>query len=333
MSGLASKASHSAANRCWIWRYGRPSLPEDEAARVAERAGVALDGPGFRGGRWMRIERVSDLRAPSSTEALGSTDSAGGGRRPGTGRCGDGRRAGTAIAVAMTAWMIRLPDPGSMYASSGIFARLPITLVNRPVTSCCRTIACADDRPRLGAASVAGCRRRGANGRCPVHPLLLAAWPVLFLYGQNVGELQLAELVVPLVVVVAGRAAASWWSAAILVRDGRRAALIVSGLAVALLLYGHVADLLGPLGSASVDPAGRLGAPARGGRGRGAPDRVGDRLAGVTRGLNIVAAVLVVRQRWSRSCRPRSARVGSEHERRDHGDRRLRGAPAATSTT
>ena len=37
------------------------TVPEDEATRVAEGAGIALGGPGFRGGRRLREERVSDL--------------------------------------------------------------------------------------------------------------------------------------------------------------------------------------------------------------------------------------------------------------------------------
>ncbi len=125
----------------------------------------------------------------------------------------------------------------------------------------------------------------------PVHPLLLAVWPVLFLYGQNVGELQLVELVVPLA-VVGLTALLLLVAGTVLVRDGRRAALIVSGLAVALLLYGHVGDLLGPLGPRPwmqqigwalfflvvVALALRIETT---------------RLAGVTRGLNVVGAILI----------------------------------------
>ena len=125
----------------------------------------------------------------------------------------------------------------------------------------------------------------------PWHPLLLAVWPVLFLYGQNVGELRLAELVVPLV-VVALTTLLFLVAGTFLVRDGRRAALIVSAVALALLLYGHVAELLGPLGPRPwmqqigwavvvlvvVLAALRIG-PVR--------------LAGVTRGLNVVGAMLI----------------------------------------
>src|SRR5688500_2902500 len=94
------------------------------------------------------------------------------------------------------------------------------------------------DRPRPGAW----------RGRpFPVHPLLVAAYPVLFLYGENVGELELADLVVPLLLVVAG-ALALLVLGALLLRDARRAAIVVSALAAVLLFYGHVTDMLGPLG-------------------------------------------------------------------------------------
>ena len=128
--------------------------------------------------------------------------------------------------------------------------------------------------------------------RFPLHPLLLAAWPVLFLYGANIGELNLGDLVGPLVVIV-GAALALLVVGGYVLRDGRRAALIVSALAAALLLYGHVAGLLGPLGLRSAVlqvgwfllvaivavVAVRIGSA---------------RLEGVTRALDLVAAVMVV---------------------------------------
>ena len=128
--------------------------------------------------------------------------------------------------------------------------------------------------------------------RFPLHPLLVAAWPVLFLYGANIGELSLADLVGPLVAIVAAALALLGVGGYVL-RDGRRAALIVSALAAAMLLYGHVAGLLGPLGLRSAVlqvgwflliaivavVAVRIGSA---------------RLEGVTRALDLVAAVLVV---------------------------------------
>jgi len=128
--------------------------------------------------------------------------------------------------------------------------------------------------------------------RFPLHPVLIAAWPVLFLYGANIGELNLGDLVAPLAVIV-GAALGLLVAGAYVLRDGRRAALIVSALAAALLLYGHVADLLGPLGlRAAVLQVGWLllvGIVAV------LAVRIGSaRLEGVTRALDLVAAVLVV---------------------------------------
>lgn len=81
----------------------------------------------------------------------------------------------------------------------------------------------------------------------PLHPLLLAAYPVLFLYGANVGELEPSDLLAPLAVIVAAAVAVLLVGAPVL-GDARRAALVVSALAAVLLLYGHLAGVLGPLG-------------------------------------------------------------------------------------
>src|SRR3990170_468014 len=75
--------------------------------------------------------------------------------------------------------------------------------------------------------------------------------------------------------------------------DGRRAALVVSALAAAILFYGHLASLLGPLGV-------RVGFQQIGwallvGIVGLVAIRLRDvRLASVTRALNIVTALLVV---------------------------------------
>ncbi len=80
------------------------------------------------------------------------------------------------------------------------------------------------------------------EGPPPVHTLLIAAYPILFLYGQNLGELRLAHLGGPLVAMVAV-ALVALLLAATLVRDARRAALVLSVIVVALSFYGHAAGL------------------------------------------------------------------------------------------
>ncbi len=80
----------------------------------------------------------------------------------------------------------------------------------------------------------------------PIHPLLLAAYPVLFLFATNLGETKVSELVPPLgQAVIVGATLAAF--AALLFRDLRRGALMGSALLVAWFAYGHVADLLAPM--------------------------------------------------------------------------------------
>ena len=149
------------------------------------------------------------------------------------------------------------------------------------------------DTARPASAGFPGRFRAAWRGRpLPLHPLLLAAYPVLFLYGQNIGELEPSDLIAPLVVIVAG-AVAALLVGALLLGDSRRAALVVAALAAALLLYGHLAGALAPLGikagfvqigwgllvAFALIVAIRIG---------------GVRLANTTRALNLVTAILVV---------------------------------------
>lgn len=80
--------------------------------------------------------------------------------------------------------------------------------------------------------------------RVPLHPLLFAAWPVLLLYAANMGEVDPADTVRPLVAVVLG-AALLVGIGTFALRSVRRAALAVSVVVVALLTYGHVENLAG----------------------------------------------------------------------------------------
>ena len=80
----------------------------------------------------------------------------------------------------------------------------------------------------------------------PMHPILLAAYPVLFLFAQNLDGVSLANLAMPLARAIgaAGVMAAVAW---ILPPDPRRGALVATALVVAWLYFGRVATLLAPL--------------------------------------------------------------------------------------
>jgi hypothetical protein len=75
------------------------------------------------------------------------------------------------------------------------------------------------------------------------YPLLLGAYPVLFLWSQNVAETSASD-VIPLLVLAVGITAIALGVLTLIFRDARRAALIVASLVIALLMYGHVANLL-----------------------------------------------------------------------------------------
>ena len=85
----------------------------------------------------------------------------------------------------------------------------------------------------------------------PLYSLLVAAYPVLFLYGQNVGELTLDELVAPLAVIL-GLTAIVLLVTAFVLGDVRRAALPVAAVTLMLLMYGHGVTLVRPLGVPAV---------------------------------------------------------------------------------
>ncbi|HVL53379.1 MAG TPA: hypothetical protein VM344_03885 [Vitreimonas sp.] len=78
----------------------------------------------------------------------------------------------------------------------------------------------------------------------PIHPLLLAAFPVLFLFGENtVQQVSLRPLWTPLLLSVVGATALMLFATAVL-RDMRRGALAASLLVALFFSFGHVWNLL-----------------------------------------------------------------------------------------
>jgi hypothetical protein len=74
----------------------------------------------------------------------------------------------------------------------------------------------------------------------PFHPVLFAAYPILFLFSQNLGGVLLGDLFVPLALAM-GAALIAQVALTLVLRDAQRAAILVSGLVLALLAYGHAA--------------------------------------------------------------------------------------------
>jgi hypothetical protein len=80
----------------------------------------------------------------------------------------------------------------------------------------------------------------------PIHPALVAAYPILYLFARNLGEVDPAEVVGPLVVSI-GLAVALVAGFRLLRVGTRRAALIASIVAVVILFFGQFVEAVRPL--------------------------------------------------------------------------------------
>jgi len=122
--------------------------------------------------------------------------------------------------------------------------------------------------------------------RWPLHPFLLGAFPVLFLWSQNASEVHRGEVLPLLAVVVIAVVLLAAVVGSVL-RDARRGALVASVGAVVLLSYGHVAAGLPPWLGIALAVALLAAATVFAARAGEAT------LGGWTRGANVIGAVLV----------------------------------------
>ncbi len=79
------------------------------------------------------------------------------------------------------------------------------------------------------------------NRPLPFHPVLLAAFPVLFLYAFNIRETDIQDAFFPMFVVVTGTVLL-WFSLTILLGDGRKAGVATSLFVILFFSYGHLYD-------------------------------------------------------------------------------------------
>ena len=127
--------------------------------------------------------------------------------------------------------------------------------------------------------------------RIPLHPLLFAAYAVLFLYSANLEQVLPVDAAAPLAWAV-GAAAALTGVLALIFRDGRKGAIVATAIVIAYFAFGHVSGFLTGLG---VGDAAQLGAwglvvvAAFLFAARATP-----RVPQATAGLNVVGVILVV---------------------------------------
>lgn len=127
--------------------------------------------------------------------------------------------------------------------------------------------------------------------RIPLHPLLLAAYAVFFLYSANLDEVLPVDAAAPLARGVVAAAAVTAVLALVL-RDVRKGAIVSTAIVVAFVGFGHVAGFLAHLGLGDAAQLGSWGVVVIAtfifaARAKAAVPQV-------TAGLNVVAVILVV---------------------------------------
>jgi hypothetical protein len=130
----------------------------------------------------------------------------------------------------------------------------------------------------------------GFLARLPLHPLLLAAYAVLFVYAANISEVLPAELLLPLTLALL-IAAAALAVCALLFRDLRRGALLASAIVLAIAFFGHIGsqldeEVIGQRAQLLLWAAFVVAVAIYAWRGRGS-------LPGVTAALNVFTIALV----------------------------------------
>ncbi len=81
----------------------------------------------------------------------------------------------------------------------------------------------------------------------PVHPFLLAAYPILFLYAQNIDLTAPGDIVAPLAIALCSTLLL-YLALYAVVRSAGKAGLLVSAIVLLFFSYGHVVDGLEALG-------------------------------------------------------------------------------------
>jgi hypothetical protein len=129
----------------------------------------------------------------------------------------------------------------------------------------------------------------GLLARLPLHPLLLAAYAVLFVYAANISEVLPADLLWPLTFALAGAVAVLLVSS-LLYRDLRRGALLASAIILAVAFFGHLGTQLDATVSEVLQLAGWAALLLATGI---YAWRVRSSLGGVTMALNVFGLALV----------------------------------------
>jgi hypothetical protein len=145
-------------------------------------------------------------------------------------------------------------------------------------------------------------RREGHRGRIewsavPVHPLLAAAYPVVFLFATNAAEQVTLDPLWSALAIAVGGAAVAFAVAVVVARDWHRGALIATVLVIGFFGYGHAWNAAVGVLDSQWPLIGAWGLLVL--IGLYAAWRFGRRARAATRALNVVAAIALLLNVWS----------------------------------
>ena len=71
------------------------------------------------------------------------------------------------------------------------------------------------------------------------HPFLVAIFPVLIIYSQNIGRVEIEQLLLPIILVV-GLAFGLYYFFRLIIKNENKSAIIVTLILIILFSYGHI---------------------------------------------------------------------------------------------
>ncbi|MGI8657707.1 MAG: sulfatase-like hydrolase/transferase, partial [Candidatus Limnocylindria bacterium] len=139
-------------------------------------------------------------------------------------------------------------------------------------------------------------RRRIDWGAIPIHPLLIAAYPIVFLYAINAADqVTIEPMLTPLALAV-GAALLVLVILGAAVRDWHRAALLTSVLLIGFFGYGHAWNAVGPVLTSQWPLIGAWVVALI--VGLALAWRFGRKARTATRALNVVAGIALLLNAW-----------------------------------
>jgi len=76
-----------------------------------------------------------------------------------------------------------------------------------------------------------------------IHPFLVAIFPTLIIYSQNIGRVEIEEIILPIILIV-GSAIGLYYFWKLILKNENKSAIIVTLIIIVLFSYGHVYYLL-----------------------------------------------------------------------------------------